>query len=798
MKKKLSAKFLIVTTPIIFVSFLVITLIVSHYEEASIYEQLSKNIKDRNEFILEEIELSDELVMQQVQSGMKLLKSITLAKGTPSIGTKTQVVGKETNDILFGESNIANNFDLVDNLKSIVGGTATIFSRYNDEFIRISTNVQQDDGSRAIGTILNPNGKSIKNILDGKAYYGLVEILNKPYLTGYEPIKNDNNEIIGIWYVGYQLSSLNRLQKIISNSKILENGFIAIMDNKNKVLFNSNNITTDEIYRILENEKSGENEDWKINIKNYEKWDYNILTVYKEDDVSSRVNDARFNVIIGGFLVSALFLGIISIFLMKLIIKPIKNLTSIADKLSTGDINIEINSRTNDEIGQLEKSFGSIVNSIKGQSHIAEMISNGELNQEANEKSENDILSKSMNQVINTLRKLIQEVNSLTNSATEGRLSERGNCNDYRGSYREIVNGFNDTLNAVVEPLKESTDVLNYLATGDFTTKVNGDYKGDHQLMKNSINTVVDSLNKTMLDLSVAVEATAKASTQIASRAEEMATGAQEQSAQTSEVAAAMEEMSRTIVETASNATTASEASIKSSQQAKDGNEKLSAAKSGMERIVDASKITGDKISSLTNKTDQIGEIAQVIDDIADQTNLLALNAAIEAARAGEQGRGFAVVADEVRKLAERTTKATKEIAETIKAIQLEAKEANTSMEEAGKAIKVGLSLNDQVGVVLNAILLSAENVSMQINQVAAASEEQSATAEQVSTNIEAINNVANESAAGVQQIASAAEDLNTLTDNLTQLVARFRIDNENKYTRGLANAHNVKLIGNK
>jgi methyl-accepting chemotaxis protein len=289
------------------------------------------------------------------------------------------------------------------------------------------------------------------------------------------------------------------------------------------------------------------------------------------------------------------------------------------------------------------------------------------------------------------------------------------------------------------------------------------------------------------MQLTEAVDATASASTQISSSAEEMAAGAQEQSSQTAEVAAAMEQMSRTIVETASNATISAEASQEASKKASEGSVKLDESKKGMQRIVTSTDTVGNNITSLANKTEQIGEIAQVIDDIADQTNLLALNAAIEAARAGEHGRGFAVVADEVRKLAENTTKATKEIADTIRAIQAEAKDANISMQEAGNAVKDGLKMNDEVGLVLGDILASVGNVTNQISQVAAASEEQSATAEQVSTNVEAINNVANESAVGVQQIASASEDLNRLTEKLSQLVDQFKI-NKGKSSRHTQN----------
>jgi methyl-accepting chemotaxis protein len=331
---------------------------------------------------------------------------------------------------------------------------------------------------------------------------------------------------------------------------------------------------------------------------------------------------------------------------------------------------------------------------------------------------------------------------------------------------------------SIKKPLNDLSTRITDIAQGegDLTKRMNITGHDEIAEICRMFNQFLDKLHGIISLISTTSTQVAAASSQLNSTAERIATGAEEVAAQAATVATAGEEMSATSGDIAQNCQMAAEGAQRASQAATNGAGVVERTVTVMGQIAERVQETAKTVESLGERSDQIGAIIGTIEDIADQTNLLALNAAIEAARAGEQGRGFAVVADEVRALAERTTRATKEIGEMIKAIQRETKGAVSAMEQGVHQVEEGTIEASKSGDALRDILEQVNDVATQVNQIATAAEEQTATTSEISNNMQQITQVVQDTASGAHQSATAASQLYGNAEELQRLVRQFKL----------------------
>ena len=480
---------------------------------------------------------------------------------------------------------------------------------------------------RAIGTALDPKGRAYAAVSKDRPFYGVVDILGQPCMTGYEPMRNPQGNVVGIWYVGFPLTTVGDLGRRINSAKILSNGVIALLHANGRPIFKPESVTDADLSARLAETK---NSQWVTVKRPFDRWDYVLAAAYPESDVSSRIFAVKVMVLISALLVCIMVVVAQYFLVSRLVVTPVQQLVS---RMQSADLNTSLLEGREDEIGVLAQTFNGFVKKIR----------------------------ETLVQVLGTSEQL-------------GRATER----------------LNQTSQQIAANAEETSAQTNVVTVA--TQQVNQNLQG-------------------------------------------VSSGAQE--------------MTTTIQSIASNAHEAATVAANAVQTAQAAN---------------------TTVGKLGTSSAEIGEVIKVITSIAEQTKLLALNATMEAARAGESGKGFAVVASEVKELARQTEKSTVDISRKITAIQSDTK-------EAVDAIASITSVINQVNNISGTIATAVEEQSATTNEMTRNIGDAAKGSAEITRNVEGVSQAAHGTSASAQDSQKASDEIARMAVELNGLVAQFRLD---------------------
>ena len=482
--------------------------------------------------------------------------------------------------------------------------------------------------------------------------------------------------------------------------------------------------------------------------------------------------------------VIAIILAIALAFIvMRSITKPLEQMSSVSKKLAVGELDVTVELKSKDEVGALAESFREMIDYLKGMAHTADAVAEGDLNVEVNPRSQKDVLGNAFKNMTVYLKGMAHTAEAIAGGDLSQDVASKSAKDVLGNAFKKMVEG----LRALVSEIRTGSEQISSASSEVAATSEQSSRNAE------SSSTAVEEITSTMHEMSANIQNVSKS--------------IQSQSASVTQTTASIEELLASIQKVAENSKRLVDIAQQSRNVVGTGKDAVGQSSEGVKNITGVMNTSADTIRLLGSRTEDIGKIIEVIDDIAEQTNLLALNAAIEAARAGEHGMGFAVVAEEVRKLAERSAKSTGEISELIYGIQKEAGSAVKNVEKSVDVVEKALKLSKDVEVSLQRIEDTVAEVARYAQEIGAATSEQANGCEEISKATGKLNEItqeisssADEQASGVEQtvkgveklremvqqnasssaeLASSAEQMSRQAESLNDVAGRFNIGDE-------------------
>ncbi|NDV25081.1 Cache 3/Cache 2 fusion domain-containing protein [Desulfovibrio sp. JC010] len=767
--------------------------------QGSLHELGQTSMKSIADSVHSLMELQNGILLDKVKGDIDILDKKIFSLGFPKLNKRHPIETTITNQITkqsesvtipsleFGGIAVNGKFDIVDDLKKEIGGTATIFEVLPGKLLRVSTNVKKLDGNRATGTYIPDSSPVYKAVMSGKTFYGMAYVVNAWYITAYKPLTDLRGNIVSVIYVGRKIIT-EAFKKSVLASNVGEKGYATIFSKTGDVMLHptmtGKNLKDAPFWKEFEKVENGEIE-YKLNgvekvayTTYFKPWKWSFAFMMDKADMSHGVDRDIFitNVIIA--VVALSIAAIVFLLMIKTTTKPLQNLSDFTAKVSEGDYDSELEYPADDVIGKTIDSVKHMVFELKNKLGFSSGLLSGltlpcvvvDLDEKVSFINQQLLDQFGLSgQPDSYMGKHIRE---LINVSTAQEIINR--CIKEENSFSEIE------INGTAAGGKEFYAMIDVAPLHDLDKKLLGAFMvmNDITAIKENEQAITaqrDTIAETARDADEISDQLSSAADELSAQVEESRRGAEVQQQRASETATAMEQMNSTVMEVARNAGEASENARSTRDKAVEGQDLVGQVVSAIKVLEQNSEELKKSMEELGLRTDSIGKVMNVITDIADQTNLLALNAAIEAARAGEAGRGFAVVADEVRKLAEKTMDATKEVGEAITSIQESTRTNIRVTESAVESVVQSTDLASRSGDALDEIVRMVEASADQIEGIAAAAEEQSASSEQISRATDEINVISAEAAETTVQSAMAISEVAKLAANIKELIRNMQ-----------------------